>query len=169
MPKSLHIICSFYNGWMYYKSASSTVQFFKNCLISFIFYVTCIILKYLTFSSASTGPHFKSSRKSIIFEWKDNANNTFFFSSSLISWMTKQCFEISIVNYNCFISYSCSARTICLNLLRGKSSLGSSYYVFASVLVSSFFISRKASPQAMLMKELLLIYPPYFLASFNST
>lgn len=84
IPRSLQIICYISSGWKYSFYAYSAEQFFKNCLISFILPVTCIIRKYPTFYYAYYGPHFRSYRKSIIFEWKDNANNTFFFKSSLI-------------------------------------------------------------------------------------
>lgn len=150
-------------------SAYYGVQSFKNFLIYFIFSVTCINLKYPTFFYAYSGPHFKSSLKSIIFEWNDKANSTFFFKSSLIYWITKQFLEISRVNYNYFISYSCSAIAICLILLFGNSYYGLNYYPYISCDIVYFFKSKQAYPSHMFMNESLFIIPPYFLASLSST
>ncbi len=151
------MFCCISSGWMCSRSDYSGVQFFRNCLIYFIFSVTCIILRYPTFFYASKGPHFRSSRKSIIFEWKDSAKSTFFFKSSSISWITKQCFEISMVNSSCLISYYCSASAISFSLFFGNRSSGLSSSALASLSPSFFLMSRKASPQAMLTKDSLFI------------
>lgn len=151
------MFCYISRGWMYSRSSYSAEQFLRNCLISLTFSVTCIILKYPTLFPASEGPHLRSYRKSMIFEWKDKAKRTFFLRSSSISWITKQCFEMSIVNSNCLISYSCSAKAICFSLFLGNNSSEFSSSALASLSSECFLMSRKASPHAILTNELLLI------------
>lgn len=115
-------------------------------------------------------PHFKSSRKLIITEWKDNAKSTSFFKSSSISWITKQCFwALFWVNTNFLVLYSiyCFKRWAILFLSTISSCNSSIVPIFYSPSVSS--VSRMKLPHATFTCESEFISPPYFLASFNST
>lgn len=124
---------------------------------------------YPTFLADYVAPHFKSSLRLIILEWKDKANNNYFFKSSLISWITKQCLELSVEKFNLLTSYySCSLNSFfILDLLMSSSILEADFENVSTYYSAWSLMSRVFFPVQRTINSLLLI-EPYFLANFIS-